>query len=50
MTFPDRDWELIEDGAVEIETIPMDGSTDPGLIPGYVAVLAPGSAKPATGG
>lgn len=40
-TFPAADWRLVEDGPTVIETIPLRGSTEPGRIPGYFAVMAP---------
>jgi SAM-dependent methyltransferase len=40
-SFPDRDWELVEDGATTIDTVPMRGSSEAQPIPGYFAVLAP---------
>jgi len=39
-SFPDRDWELVEDGAITIDTVPMRGSSRAQPIPGYFAVLA----------
>jgi SAM-dependent methyltransferase len=39
-SFDGADWELIVDGPTVIETIPLTGSTEPGHIPGYFAVLA----------
>lgn len=48
-TFPDQDWELLDDGPTEIETIPLRGPTEPERIPGYYAVLAPRRAIPPRG-
>lgn len=40
-TFRDEDWQLVVDGPLVIETIPLRGTSRPETIPGYVAVLAP---------
>lgn len=37
--FPPEAWELIEEGAASIETVPMKHSSEPEVIPGYYAVL-----------
>jgi hypothetical protein len=38
---PEETWELLEDGAVAIETNPMTDVAEQSLIPGYYAVLRP---------
>jgi hypothetical protein len=38
---PAESWELLEDGAVGIETNPMTDVPAQSLIPGYYAVLRP---------
>ncbi len=54
--FPERDWDVVDDGAVDILTIPLhhgsgtDGSGNDGAvaaehIPGYYAVLAPAGVR-----
>jgi len=40
VSFPDADWELLDDGPTVIETIPLRGPSEPERIPGYYAVLA----------
>ncbi|VXB86209.1 Methyltransferase domain protein [Arthrobacter sp. 9AX] len=38
---PEETWELLEDGAVAIETNPMTDVAEQSLVPGYYAVLRP---------
>lgn len=38
-TFPDSEWEVLEEGATFIETVPLKDASTPELIPGYYAAL-----------
>ena len=40
-SFPAAAWTLILDGPTPIQTIPLRGTTQPELIPGYFAIRAP---------
>jgi SAM-dependent methyltransferase len=40
-TFPEADWTVLADGPTMIKTIPLRGTTQPELIPGYFAIMAP---------
>lgn len=37
--FPDADWTVLSDGATDVQTIPLNGSTEPEHIPGYYAII-----------
>ncbi|MFC8038841.1 class I SAM-dependent methyltransferase [Paenarthrobacter sp. NPDC057355] len=37
--FPTSDWNLVEDGATNIETRPLSNPSAPDIIPGYYAIL-----------
>ncbi|MCF3138006.1 class I SAM-dependent methyltransferase [Paenarthrobacter sp. AR 02] len=37
--FPTADWNLVEEGAANIETRPLSNPSDPDVIPGYFALL-----------
>lgn len=38
--FPDADWQLIDDGPVSIEVVPMKSKSVPQRVPGYFALMA----------
>lgn len=38
--FPDADWQLIDDGPLSIEVVPMTSGDVPQRVPGYFALLA----------
>lgn len=38
-TFPDSEWEVLDEGATFIETVPLQDASTPKLIPGYYAAL-----------
>lgn len=38
--FPDADWQLIDDGPVSIEVVPMKSQAVPQRVPGYFALMA----------
>jgi len=40
-SFPAATWSLTLDGPTPIQTIPLRGTTQPELIPGYFAIMAP---------
>ena len=40
-TFRAADWSVLIDGPTMIKTIPLRGTTQPELIPGYFAIMAP---------
>ena len=39
VTFIEADWNVVEDGATNIETRPLSNPSVPDVIPGYYAIL-----------